>query len=160
MVFRRLPAFKKRVDELEQRIAELEEKLAAWQRSADGSLTRHAVRAACLIAASLPAGRRSTAAGAVVPPPPGPEFFSRFDFHMSVESLSPPKDTPAEQADERFSWDTHFGGSFDVVDLVVCAAPARASTSKPSRAARSGRSTPTRGTTRSGRSCSARVGKQ
>jgi hypothetical protein len=54
-----------------------------------------------------------------VPPPAGNEFFSRYDFHMSIESLSPPKDTPEQQADERFSWDTHFGGSFDLVDLVV-----------------------------------------
>ena len=38
---------------------------------------------------------------------------------MNVDSLSPPKDTPAEIADERFSWITHFGGSFDLVDLVV-----------------------------------------
>ncbi|PYR44144.1 MAG: hypothetical protein DMF93_01110 [Acidobacteria bacterium] len=38
---------------------------------------------------------------------------------MNVDSLSPPKNTPAEIADERFSWITHFGGSFDLVDLVV-----------------------------------------
>ena len=33
MLFRRLPAFRKRVDAVEQRLAEIEEKLAAWQRS-------------------------------------------------------------------------------------------------------------------------------
>ncbi len=32
VLFRRLPSFKKRVEQLEARIAELEEKLAAWQR--------------------------------------------------------------------------------------------------------------------------------
>jgi len=90
---------------------------------AAGSLTRHAVRAACLVLLL------STSAAAqpqeqYVPAPAGVEFFSRFDFHMSVESLSPPKDTPAEQADERFSWDTHFGGSFDLVDLVFVRAGA------------------------------------
>jgi hypothetical protein len=55
----------------------------------------------------------------LVDPPPRPEFLSRYDFHMSVASLMPPKDTPEALADERFSWDTHFGGSFDLLDLVV-----------------------------------------
>jgi len=59
-----------------------------------------------------------------VPPPAGPEFLPRFDFHLNVDSLSPPKDTPAEIADERFSWITHFGGSFDLLDLVVARAGA------------------------------------
>jgi hypothetical protein len=89
---------------------------------ADGSLARHAARAACLVLLL------STVAAAqqelYVPPPSGPEFLSRYDFHMSVESLSPPKDTPEEQADERFSWDTHFGGSFDLFDLVFARAGA------------------------------------
>jgi hypothetical protein len=89
---------------------------------ADGSLARHAARAACLV--FLLSTRAAAQQELYVPPPAGPEFFSRFDFHMSVESLSPPKDTPAEQADERFSWDTHFGGSFDVVDLVFARAGA------------------------------------
>lgn len=46
-----------------------------------------------------------------VPAPPGPEFLSRYDFHMSVYKLIGEED-PAE----RFSWDTHFGGSFDLID--------------------------------------------
>ena len=49
-----------------------------------------------------------------VPAPPSPEFLSRYDFHMSVYELIG-KEDPAE----RFSWDSHFGGSFDVVDYVV-----------------------------------------
>jgi hypothetical protein len=53
-----------------------------------------------------------------VPAPERPAFLPRYDFHLSIDSLMPPKDTPAELADERFSWDTRFGGSFDVVDLV------------------------------------------
>jgi hypothetical protein len=84
---------------------------------ADGSLARHAARAACLIL--LLSTHAAAQQELYVPPPSGREFLSRYDFHMSIESLSPPKDTPAEQADERFSWDTHFGGSFDVVDLVI-----------------------------------------
>src|SRR5262249_36748747 len=84
----------------------------------DGSLTRRAALAACLLmtfAARSPAQPQPV----FVPAPAGPEFLSRYDFHLNVDSLSPPKDTPAEIADERFSWDTHFGGSFDVVDLIV-----------------------------------------
>jgi len=49
-----------------------------------------------------------------VPAPPGPEFLSRYDFHMSVYQLIG-SDDPAE----RFSWDSHFGGSFDILDYVV-----------------------------------------
>jgi hypothetical protein len=84
---------------------------------------RRAALAACLI---LVFAARSAAQPqpVFVPAPAGPEFLPRYDFHLSVDSLSPPKDTPAEQADTRFSWDTHFGGSFDVVDLVVARAGA------------------------------------
>jgi hypothetical protein len=92
----------------------------------EGSLARHAVAAACLTVLFV-----ARAAGQVqpqpqiVPAPASPEFLSRYDFHMSVDSLMPPKDTPEEIADERFSWITHFGGSFDVVDLVFARAGAR-----------------------------------
>jgi hypothetical protein len=48
------------------------------------------------------------------PAPAGPEFLPRYDFHMSVYHLTGDED-PAE----RFSWDTHFGGSFDILDYVV-----------------------------------------
>jgi len=84
----------------------------------DGSLARHAAVAACL---TLFLSTRAAAQPQplYVPPPTGVEFLSRLDFHLSVDSLSPPKDTPEEQADERFSWDAHVGGSFDVVDLVT-----------------------------------------
>jgi len=49
----------------------------------------------------------------VVPAPAGPEFLSRYDFHMTVYHLNGSED-PAQ----RFSWDTHFGGSFDILDYV------------------------------------------
>jgi hypothetical protein len=48
------------------------------------------------------------------PAPAGPEFLSRYDFHMTVYHLNGSED-PAE----RFSWDTHFGGSFDILDYVL-----------------------------------------
>ena len=56
----------------------------------------------------------------VVPAPAAPEFLTRYDFHMSATSLLTSVGTPAPRVpDERFSWDTHFGGSFDIADLVV-----------------------------------------
>jgi hypothetical protein len=55
----------------------------------------------------------------VAPAPSVPEFLPRFDFHMSVDRLMRSL-TPAQKlVDERFSWDSHFGGSFDLVDYVV-----------------------------------------
>ena len=48
-----------------------------------------------------------------VPAPAAPEFLSRYDFHMTVHQLYG-SDDPAE----RFSWDSHFGGSFDLIDYV------------------------------------------
>jgi len=56
----------------------------------------------------------------VAPAPAAPEFLTRYDFHLSIATLMPATPTPAPPVpDERFSWDTHFGGSFDFADLVV-----------------------------------------
>jgi hypothetical protein len=56
----------------------------------------------------------------VAAPPAAPEFMSRYDFHLSIARLvtSAPDLVPAVP-DQRFSWDSHFGGSFDFADLVV-----------------------------------------
>ena len=43
-------------------------------------------------------------------PPTSPQFLSRYDFHLSAAALA--------NDDQRFSWDTHFGGDIDVVDYV------------------------------------------
>jgi hypothetical protein len=40
-----------------------------------------------------------------------PDFFTRYDFHLTAARLS--------GNDERFSWDTHFGGELDMLDYVV-----------------------------------------
>jgi hypothetical protein len=48
-----------------------------------------------------------------VPAPAGPEFLSRYDFHMTVYKLN-----GGEDPEQRFSWDSHFGGSFDLIDYV------------------------------------------
>jgi len=50
----------------------------------------------------------------VAPAPSAPEFLARYDFHLTAYGLSPSAPDPAE----RFSWDTHFGGSMDFVDYV------------------------------------------
>src|SRR5205807_2455069 len=56
----------------------------------------------------------------IAPPPATPEFLSRYDFHLSAAALLVSTPTPAPAVpDQRFSWDTHFGGSFDVVDYLV-----------------------------------------
>jgi hypothetical protein len=56
----------------------------------------------------------------VAPPPASPEFLSRYDFHLSIARLLTSTPTPAPPVpDERFSWDSHYGGSFDFADLVV-----------------------------------------
>jgi hypothetical protein len=58
----------------------------------------------------------------VAPAPAAPEFMSRYDFHLSIARLLPSIDTPVGQVpviDERFAWDSHFGGSFDFADLVA-----------------------------------------
>jgi hypothetical protein len=49
----------------------------------------------------------------VVPAPPGPEFLSRYDFHLTASGL-----LHEDDAARRFSWDTHFGGSLDLADYV------------------------------------------
>lgn len=57
----------------------------------------------------------------VAPAPAGGEFFSRGDFHLTATALTSPQVTsPTGQTvdDPRFSWDTHWGGSIDVVDYV------------------------------------------
>ena len=43
-------------------------------------------------------------------PPASPQFLSRYDFHLSAAALA--------NDDQRFSWDTHFGGAIDIVDYV------------------------------------------
>ena len=56
----------------------------------------------------------------VAPAPATPEFLTRYDFHLSIARLMPSTLDPAPVVpDDRFSWDSHFGGSFDFADLVV-----------------------------------------
>jgi hypothetical protein len=65
------------------------------------------VVAACLaLVLTSPAAAQQPLAS----PPASPRFLSRFDFHLSAAALA--------NDDQRFSWDTHFGGDIDVVDYV------------------------------------------
>jgi hypothetical protein len=88
------------------------------------SLIHRAALAACL-ALTLAAHAAAQAAPqtpVVAPPPAEPAFMSRYDFHLSAAALTPPTVTTADgqsTGDPRFSWDTHFGGSLDVVDYLV-----------------------------------------
>jgi hypothetical protein len=43
-------------------------------------------------------------------PPATPQFISRFDFHLAAAGL--------RSDDDRYSWDTHWGGDFDLFDYV------------------------------------------
>jgi hypothetical protein len=72
-----------------------------------GSLRRHAAAAACLV---LFFAARSHAQSPA-PTPTTPDFLSRYDFHLSANGLA--------IADQRFSWDTHYGGDLDIVDYVT-----------------------------------------
>jgi hypothetical protein len=65
----------------------------------------------CAVVCSLSGAARAQIPQPVeAPAPAGPEFLSRYDFHLSAASLV--NDNPD------FAWDTHFGGSFDVADYV------------------------------------------
>jgi hypothetical protein len=44
-------------------------------------------------------------------PPETPEFMAGYDFHLEAAGLS--------SGDERFTWDTHWGGDVDIVDYVA-----------------------------------------
>jgi hypothetical protein len=71
-----------------------------------GPLIRHAAMAACLLLLAVSANAQSPVA-----PTPEPGFLTRYDFHLGADRLI--------IDDQRFSWDTHFGGSIDAIDYVV-----------------------------------------
>jgi hypothetical protein len=72
--------------------------------------SRFPVRRALLVLAFVALVRPVTAQPLVPPRPDGAEFMSRYDFHLSAAALA--------HEDERFSWDTHWGGDLDLVDYV------------------------------------------
>lgn len=77
-----------------------------------GSLIRRAAVAACLCLTLVPAASAQlTQPPGFAPAPAQPDFFTRYDFHLSAARLN--------IDDPRFVWDTHFGGDLDVVDYVT-----------------------------------------
>ena len=70
------------------------------------SLPRVALAAFLAIASSAPARAQQPLAD----PPSSKQFMGRFDFEMIANALA--------ADDRRFSWDTHWVGSFDLVDYV------------------------------------------
>jgi hypothetical protein len=52
------------------------------------------------------------------PAPDRIEFVPRFDFHLTIDRLMRSQTPQQQLVDQRFSWDTHYGGSFDLVDYV------------------------------------------
>lgn len=77
----------------------------------NGSLVRHAVAAACLtlVFACLAAAQQPDQPVAS-PAPATLEFLRRADFQLSASALA--------NDDVRFTWDTHWGGSVDMLDYV------------------------------------------
>jgi hypothetical protein len=84
----------------------------------DGSLMRRAAVAACLfLTLAAGASAQQTEPPGFAPAPASPDFFTRYDFHLSAAKLG--VSTPDGADDPRFVWDTHFGGDLDVVDYVT-----------------------------------------
>jgi len=77
---------------------------------ADRSLMRHVV--GWLVAATVAACAPPASAQETRPlERDHVDFLTRYDFHLSAAALS--------NDDQRFSWDTHFGGDLDAVDYIV-----------------------------------------
>jgi hypothetical protein len=70
-----------------------------------------------LLAAAGPAGAQQQPIA--TPRPDQPEFLPRFDFHLTIDRLMRSLTPQQKLADRRFSWDSHYGGSFDLVDYVA-----------------------------------------
>lgn len=76
-----------------------------------GTVIRRAALAACLaLSFAIAAGAQQPDQPVVTAAPDKPEFLSRADFQLSASALA--------NSDIRFSWDTHWGGSLDIVDYV------------------------------------------
>jgi hypothetical protein len=88
----------------------------------EGSVMR-ASRPALLAASfvlALAAGARAQSQQPIIAPASAtPEFLTRYDFHLSIARLLASAPVPRLVPDDRFAWDAHFGGSFDIADLVV-----------------------------------------
>jgi hypothetical protein len=66
-----------------------------------------------ILVAAAPAAAQ-TPQPVATPAPAELQFLPRYDFHLTIDKL-----VGASDPDERFSWDSHYGGSFDFVDYVT-----------------------------------------
>ena len=81
---------------------------------------RTAVLAGCLVLSLTAHAAAQSQQPVIATAAAAPEFLARYDFHLSIARLMLSTPTPAPViADDRFAWDAHFGGSFDIADLVV-----------------------------------------
>ena len=71
---------------------------------------RRVACAACLVCAFAPGARAQWIAPPPADAPKTKQFMPRYDFHLSADATA--------SGDERFSFDTHFGGDMDIVDYV------------------------------------------
>jgi len=75
----------------------------------------------CTVWSLMAAGPVAAQQPEIAEPPDRPEFFSRTDFHLNAAWLGSSHVTPASgltAEQQRFTWDTWWGGSIDVVDYV------------------------------------------
>jgi hypothetical protein len=86
--------------------------------AADRSIVS-SILAACLLLVVTAGPVAAQPQPTVAPAPAAPEFLPRFDVHMSIDRLMRSLTPQQKLFDERFSWDSHYGGSFDLVDYVV-----------------------------------------
>ncbi len=108
-VFRQLPALKKRVAELEQRLAELEEKLEACRTPSDRSFGARRWPRASPCSLIAPAAAQQPQGIAEAPPARRVPLALRLQ-HVGRQAR--------RTTIQRFTWDTHWGGDFDLVDYV------------------------------------------
>lgn len=84
------------------------------------SLVAHVCRALLFTLAFAAHAAAQSPQPVIAPAADAPAFLTRYDFHLSVARLMLAAPTPAPSVpDDRFAWDAHFGGSFDIADLVV-----------------------------------------
>jgi hypothetical protein len=77
------------------------------------------ILSACLLLAATAGPVAAQVQPVVAPAPATPEFLTRFDFHLTIDRLMRSLTPQQKLFDQRFSWDSHYGGSFDLVDYVV-----------------------------------------
>jgi hypothetical protein len=66
--------------------------------------------AVLVLLVSAPLRAQTSLSHPVTPPPPGPGFYTGYNFHMDADSID------ASSSDPAFDWDADFGGDLDLID--------------------------------------------